>query len=85
MIKCISHKKVYLTEAIAEDALIEARTQYNYPAGSGPIAVYRCDDCGNYHLTSQGTINQKLSLYMSQGKINREKEANAWLKKIKRK
>jgi len=85
MIKCITHKKVYLTEAIAEDALIEARTHYNYAAGQGPVSVYRCDDCGYYHLTSQGTLNQKLSLYMRSGKIDREKEANAWLKKIKRK
>ena len=85
MIKCISHKKVYASREIAEDALIEARTHYTYAPKGGPVSVYQCEDCGYYHLTSQGTINPKLALYMANGKIDREKEANMWLNKIKRK
>lgn len=85
MIKCISHKKVYPTQEIAEDALIEARTHYNYAAQGGPVTVYQCEDCGYYHLTSRGPMNARLASYISEGKLNREKEANRWLDKIKRK
>ncbi len=85
MIKCISHKKVYLSEGIAEDALIEAQTRFDYAPHGGPIAVYRCEDCGYFHLTSKGTMNQKLSEYIKGGKLNRQKEADRWENKLKRK
>ena len=85
MIKCISHKKTYPSPEIAEDALIEAHTHFDYRAASGPIAVYQCDDCGSYHLTSKGTMNTKLAEYIKTGKIHQQKEANRWLDKIKRK
>ncbi len=84
MIRCVSNKKVYLTEDIAEQALIEAHTQFEYTRGSGPVAVYRCDDCGYYHLTSQGQMNQTLERLLKDGKIQRQKEANQWVHKLKR-
>jgi hypothetical protein len=85
MIKCTSGKRVYLTAEIAEDVLIEARTRFDYANNSGPIAVYQCNDCGYYHLTSQGKMNDKLADYLSSGKIDRQKEADQWLKKFKNK
>ena len=85
MIKCISHKKVFPTFEIAEDALIEARTNYNYGSQGGPVAVYQCEDCGQYHLTSKGVTNPKLERQMKEGKIDLQKEGNKWLDKIKRK
>ena len=84
MLKCPSNKKVYSSKEIAEEALIEAHTQFEYTRGSGPIAVYECEDCKYYHLTSQGPMNQKLEQLMKDGKIQRQKEANQWLNKIKR-
>lgn len=84
MIRCVSNKKVYLSEDIAEQALIEAHTQFEYKQGSGPIAVYRCDDCGYYHLTSQGPMNQTLERLLKDGKIQRQKEANQWVHKLKK-
>ena len=85
MIKCISHKRVYPTQEIAEDALIEARTHFDYAAHQGPIGVYQCEDCGHYHLTSKGPVNNKLSQFLGNGKIDRQKEANHWLDKLKHK
>lgn len=84
MIRCVSNKKVYLTADIAEQALIEAHTQFEYKQGSGPKAVYRCDDCGYYHLTSQGSMNQTLERLIKEGKIQRQKEANRWMHKLKK-
>lgn len=85
MIKCSSHKKVYPTQEMAEDALIDARIHFDYAAHGGPIAVYKCEDCGNYHLTSKGTVNQKLATLIANGHLKRQKEANQWLDKLKKK
>ena len=85
MIKCISHKRVYPTQEIAEDALIEARTHFDYVNQQGPVAVYQCEDCGYYHFTSRGPANEKLTQFLESGKISKQKEANHWLEKLKRK
>jgi len=76
---------MYPSEQIAEDALIEAQTNFNYPPNNGPIAVYRCDDCGDYHLTSRGPMNERLAKQLADGKIKRQKEANFWLDRFKKK
>jgi hypothetical protein len=83
MITCSSNKKVYLTEDIAEEALIQAHMLFDYSKGGGPIAVYRCEDCGNYHLTSKGIMNSKLADYLKGGKLDRDKEAERWMRKLK--
>ncbi len=85
MIKCVSHKKVYLNLDIAEEALIGARTRFDYGNQSGPVGVYQCEDCGYYHLTSQGAMSNNLAGYLSSNKFKLEKEAQQWLDKLKRK
>lgn len=83
MIKCVTQKKVYLTEELAEEALLGARTRFDYATGHGPVAFYRCEDCGYFHLTSKGPINATLDQHIKAGKIDREKQANEWLNKLK--
>ena len=82
---CPSHKRVYRSRELAEDALIEARTKFNYALNQGPIAVYQCDDCGFFHLTSQGKMNERLAKQIGEGKIDLQKEANRWIDKLKSK
>jgi hypothetical protein len=83
MLKCPTGKRVYLTEAMAEDALIDAHSRHQY-AGTGPIAVYQCEDCGYYHFTSKGEMNKKLAEQITGGKIKRQQEANQWMNKLKK-
>lgn len=83
MKKCPTGKRLYLSEQLAEDALIEAHVHFNYRSGSGPVAVYRCEDCGNYHLTSQGPMNTRLSQLLTNGTIKKQKEAARWQGKFK--
>jgi hypothetical protein len=85
MIKCVSSKKVYLTEEMAEAALIDAQIRFDYGHRTGPIAVYRCDDCGHYHLTSKGPSNKKLSDMIANGQLKRLKESDRWAEKFKKK
>ena len=85
MTRCISGKRGYMTQEIAEDVLIEAHTRYEYRPQGGPIAVYQCEDCGQFHLTSKGPMNERLSRALSEGVISRQKEANRWLDKVRKK
>lgn len=84
MDRCISGKRVYPSEEIAEGVLIEAWTRYDYKRNEGPIAIYKCDDCGQYHLTSKGPMNENLAKALAEGKINKQKEARYWEEKFRR-
>ena len=84
MSTCVTNKKIYLTREIAEDVLIELWTRFDYAPNSGPVAVYQCEDCGYFHLTSQGPMNERLAQQLATGKIKRQKEADRWMDKIKR-
>lgn len=79
---CPSGKNQYLSQAIAEDALIEARTRHG-DERSGPVNVYLCEECGQWHLTSKGGMNQRLADYMRSGKLKLNQEANRWKAKLK--
>jgi hypothetical protein len=75
---------MYITESLAVDALIEANTQFQFGNHQGPVAVYLCDDCGHYHLTSQGKINERLESLIKEGKLKKMKEAAQWESKFKK-
>lgn len=85
MDRCISGKRVYPSEQIAEEVLIDAWTRYHYNSDEGPVAVYKCDDCGQYHLTSKGPMNERLAKALADGKISKQKEARHWEEKFRRK
>jgi hypothetical protein len=85
MSRCISGKRVYASQEIAEDVLIEAWTRYEYNNNTGPISVYKCDDCGNYHLTSRGPMNERLAKALADGKIRQQKEARRWEDRFRKK
>jgi hypothetical protein len=81
---CSTGKKIYDTAQIAEDGLIEAWIRYNVGSGNGPVAVYCCEDCGFYHLTSKGPMNAKLAAHLADGKIKRQTDINFWEEKFKK-
>ncbi len=82
--KCISGKRAFLSEPLATDALFEAHIQFNYRAGTGPVAFYKCEDCGQYHLTSKGTMNAQLAEALANGTIKKLKAAAEWDEKFKK-
>jgi len=83
MKKRITGKRLYISKQLAEDALIEAHIHFDYRAGGGPVAVYHCDECGDYHLTSRGPMNERLAEQLADGTIQRQKEASQWQGKFK--
>jgi len=81
MLTCSTGKRVYETLEMAETALIDAYGKFN----RGPIAVYKCDECGRYHFTSRGPMNEKLVAAIASGKIKNQQRANDWMDSFKKK
>lgn len=83
-LRCIAGKIRYSDPTIAEDALIDLWTLNDYSPGQGPIAIYCCDDCGDYHFTSKGTMNSRLEAYVRSPAFQRRRVASAWEQKLKK-
>ncbi|MEP1095239.1 MAG: hypothetical protein ABJG78_09025 [Cyclobacteriaceae bacterium] len=52
---CVTGKNQYDSEDLAKEALIENRIRNNHRDGSGPINIYQCQDCKDWHFTSNGS------------------------------
>lgn len=83
--QCVSGKKSYPSLEVAEDALIALWGINDYAPGQGPIAVYRCEDCGAFHFTSREPMNERLAKAIADGRIHLQREASRWAGKWKRK
>lgn len=84
-VRCPTGKRIFQTLPLAEDVLIECWTKNDYVQGQAPVAIYKCDDCGNYHFTSQGPVNPRLSEFLASEKFKLQREAARWNEKLKRK
>ena len=84
MNSCPSGKRIYQTPELAEEALIGAWIAYDYGKGKGPVAIYQCDLCGLYHFTSKGEMNKRLDQMIKEGKIQKQKEADKWERKFRK-
>ena len=73
----------YPSSEIAIEALIQAYSRFSFPKGTGPITIYLCEECGNFHFTSKGIMHPELEKYLSGKHINRDREAERWLHKLK--
>ena len=82
--KCISGKTSYHTKEMAEEALIQHRSRHFHRLTSGPINVYQCDDCGEFHFTSKGPIHPLLQSEDIQKEIKLAQEASHWEGKFRR-
>lgn len=82
---CSSGKRVYDSAIQAEQALVHLQAERRFKDGEGPVAIYQCDLCTGFHLTSKGPANPFLAGQLRDGTINRQREANNWIKKLDRK
>ena len=75
MKNCPSGKRIYVSQTLAEDALIDAWIRSAHKPGNGPVNVYLCEDCGNFHFTSKGNMNTRLKAELDSGQIARGRRA----------
>ena len=80
---CISGKKIYSTEALAVDALLDNWAKYDHAENRGPTGVYHCEECGGYHLTSKGRMNDRLKEFLSGKDYRIRSQASAWIQKLR--
>ncbi len=80
---CPTGKRAFATEVQAEEVLIDTRVRHSNDS-HGPVGVYRCDDCGQFHLTSKGPMNARLAQYIKDGKLKLNQEAERWKSKFDR-
>lgn len=81
--KCSTSKNGYATKALAEESLIDFRGRSYFREGSGPIAVYQCDDCGEWHFTSKGEPSELLKDEAVKSQIQQQREAEFWTRKLR--
>ena len=77
---CNTGKIGYYTEAEVQEALIRSHIKFARAASS----YYQCNDCGEYHLTSQGGLHALLNDEKVQERIKREQQSQDWEGKFKR-
>lgn len=81
--KCSTGKRIYDSEVQAVDALVDIRSRNNYPPNSGPINVYKCEDCSGWHFTSRPPQHKILDRPDIQKKIQSDSEAAYWERKLR--
>ena len=79
--KCISGKNGYYSEAEVEEALIRTHIRFQ----NGASNYYLCDDCREYHLTSQGDLHALLSDPEVLKRIKNEKREQEWMGHLRKK
>lgn len=78
MERCTSGKRIYESESLAEEALIQNHIFNNYRAGEGPRNFYPCEDCGYWHFTSKGEKHFLFSDPDILKRIKDERRSNYW-------
>lgn len=78
---CVTGKVCFDSQELAEEALVENHARYYRGTNNGPINVYKCHDCGQYHFTSKGEVNKILN--DKKNDINTQREANHWERKLR--
>ena len=77
---CVTKKKGYYSEDEVQEALIRSHIRFTGPAQN----YYVCNDCGEYHLTSQGSLHEMISRPEVQDRIRLERRSQEWEGKFRR-
>jgi len=77
--KCSSGKYQYMSQDLAETALIDQHIYKGFKIHEGPQNVYECNTCGYWHLTSKSlSRNERLQEIYDSGEMKRKQEAQRW-------
>lgn len=81
--RCSSGKRAFDSVVLAEEALIQHHIMNDYKIGEGPINVYECQECGNWHFTSKGPESELFNDPDVIKRINVERRAFLWEQKLR--
>jgi len=71
---CITGKNGYYSETEVQEALIRSHIRFKSVASN----YYLCEECGEYHLTSQGGLHPLLNDPKVQERIKQEQQEQEW-------
>lgn len=71
---CSNNKKGYYSESEVQEALIRSHIRFHKAAKN----YYRCLDCDQYHLTSQGELHPILKESEVKERIKKEQQYQDW-------
>lgn len=80
---CTSGKRSFGALQLAEEALIQHHVRNDYKDGEGPVNVYQCDDCNEWHFTSKGSKHELFWDSEIQKRIKSERRAFQWEQKLR--
>ena len=81
---CRVTKKVsYETELLALKALIQNHIKNFHRQGDGPINIYQCDHCNNWHFTSRGNKHSDLDSPEMTKEIKKEQLGDYWERRLR--
>ena len=83
VMKCPTGKTTFETEDLAKEALIQNHIRNNYRSGSGPLDIYVCPDCGDWHFTSRPPAASWLLDPETISRIEKERRAFNWEQQMK--
>ncbi len=76
---CPSGKYQYLSQDLAETALIDQHIYKGFAPHEGPQNVYECQTCGHWHLTSKASERSaRLQKMIDSGELKKKQEASKW-------
>jgi hypothetical protein len=82
--KCSSGKTSYSSEIQAIDALLDVWSRNAFRENEGPVTIYCCDVCREFHFTSKGEMHEKLKELRQSGKLEKLREAARWEEKFRK-
>ncbi len=77
--RCPTGKNGYYSESKVQEALIRSQIRFVQAAKN----YYKCHDCDEYHLTSQGEFNSILNDPEVIARIKREQSEQEWAGRIR--
>lgn len=80
---CSTGKSSFDSQELATEALIQNHIRFNHHSGQGPLNVYKCERCDQWHFTSRQPISEVLLDADTQARIRKEKQALEWEQKLR--
>jgi hypothetical protein len=80
---CSSGKRAFESKFLAEEGLIQHHIRNDFKKGEGPINVYECMKCGNWHFTSKGSEHELFEDESIVKRIQSDRLGYLWERKIR--
>ena len=79
----VTRKVAYASEYLALEALIQHHIRQHHQSGRGPVNIYLCDHCGDWHFTSKSETHPELLKPETQARIKKEREGTYWERRLR--